>query len=112
MANCSFDCTAAGGWQTCVCSVCGRAVTAKKLPVHATCRGGQHLLKLPKVALGDFVESMLRGLGITKQRVEMWLKVKHCGCDRRRVFLNRWGFKQQERIERLLNKAARWYGLH
>jgi hypothetical protein len=64
-----------------------------------------------RVAVGDLVERMLTGIGISKARVQQWLRVKDCGCAKRQRWLNQWGYKQQDRIERLLNKAARWYGI-
>jgi hypothetical protein len=67
--------------------------------------------RLPRVAVGDLVERMLTGVGISKERVQQWLRVKDCGCAKRQKWLNQWGYKQQDRIERLLNKAARWYGI-
>jgi hypothetical protein len=67
--------------------------------------------RLPRVAVGDLVERMLTGIGISKVRVQQWLRVKDCGCAKRQKWLNQWGYKQQDRIERLLNKAARWYGI-
>jgi 2-keto-3-deoxy-6-phosphogluconate aldolase len=63
------------------------------------------------VALGDAVERMLTSVGISKERVQQWLRVKDCGCARRAKWLNKWGYEQQDRIERVLNKAARWYGI-
>jgi hypothetical protein len=67
--------------------------------------------RLPRVAVGDLVERMLTGIGISKARVQQWLRVKDCGCAKRQKWLNQWGYKQQDKIERLLNKAARWYGI-
>jgi hypothetical protein len=67
--------------------------------------------RLPRVAVGDLVERMLTGIGISKARVQQWLRVKDCGCAKRQKWLNQWGYKQQDRIERLLNRAARWYGI-
>lgn len=67
--------------------------------------------RLPRVAVGDLVETMLTSVGITKERVQEWTRTKDCGCEQRQQWLNRWGYKQQDRIERLLNKAARWYGV-
>jgi hypothetical protein len=67
--------------------------------------------RLPRVAVGDLVERMLTGVGISKERVQQWLRVKDCGCAKRQRWLNQWGYRQQDRIERLLNKAARWYGI-
>jgi hypothetical protein len=65
---------------------------------------------LPRIAVGDLVERMLSGLGISKERVQQWLRVKDCGCAKRQKWLNQWGYKQQDRIERLpqgLRFAAR-----
>jgi hypothetical protein len=64
-----------------------------------------------RVAVGDLVERMLTGIGISKARVQQWLRVKDCGCAKRQRWLNQWGYKQQDRIERVLNRAARWYGI-
>lgn len=54
---------------------------------------------------------MLHAAGVTKARVQQWTRVKNCGCDKRQKWLNQWGYKQQDRIERLLDRAARWYGI-
>ena len=67
--------------------------------------------RLPRIAVGDLVETMLTRIGISKDRVRQWLRVKDCGCAKRQRWLNQWGFKQQDRIERVLNRAARWYGI-
>jgi hypothetical protein len=67
--------------------------------------------RMSRVAVGDLVERMLTGIGITKERVQAWTRVKDCGCAKRQQWLNQWGYKQQDRIERVLNKAARWYGI-
>jgi hypothetical protein len=67
--------------------------------------------RIPRVAVGDLVERMLTSVGISKERVQQWLRVKDCGCAKRQKWLNQWGYEQQNRIERLLNKAARWYGV-
>jgi hypothetical protein len=67
--------------------------------------------RLPRVAVGDLVETLLTRVGITKERVQAWTRVKDCGCKKRAAWLNQWGYRQQERMERLLNRAARWYGL-
>jgi hypothetical protein len=57
------------------------------------------------------VEKMLVRVGITKEQVQAWTRVKDCGCAKRQQWLNQWGYRQQDRIERILNAAARWYGL-
>jgi len=67
--------------------------------------------RLPRVAVGDLVERMLTGIGISKARVQQWLRVKDCGCAKRQKWLNQWGYEKQDQIERLLNRAARWYGI-
>jgi hypothetical protein len=67
--------------------------------------------RLPRVAVGDLVERMLTGVGVTKERVQQWTRTKDCGCKARQQWLNRWGYKQQDKIERVLNRAARWYGI-
>lgn len=70
------------------------------------------IISLPRVAVGDVVERMLTGMGITKERVQEWLNTKDCGCSRRKGWLNQWGYEKQEQVERILNKAARWYGIN
>ena len=72
---------------------------------------GAAVRRLPRVDVGNLVERMLTSVGITKQRVQVWLRVKNCGCVNRQRWLTRWGYRQQDRIERILNAAARWYGL-
>ena len=71
----------------------------------------RHARRIRKVAVGDLVETLLASMGITKERVQAWTRTKDCGCKARQRWLNQWGYKQQDRIERLLNKAARWYGI-
>jgi hypothetical protein len=69
------------------------------------------MILMPRVAVGDLVERMLTGIGISKTRVQQWLRVKDCGCAKRQKWLNQWGYKQQDKFERVLNRAARWYGI-
>jgi hypothetical protein len=107
MTLCDFRCQADANGYLCRCVICGREVSARRLPVRAACG----LIRLPRVAVGDLVERMLTGIGISKARVQQWLRVKDCGCAKRQRWLNQWGYKQQDRIERLLNRAARWYGI-
>ncbi len=92
------------------CQRCSRTVVVPVAAetVDAQCRAG---VSLPRVAVGDLVERMLTSLGITKGRVQAWTRVKDCGCVQRQRWLNQWGYQQQDRIERLLNKAAKWYGI-
>lgn len=80
-------------------------------PPRVTVRANKRRRKLPRVAVGDLVETMLTSVGITKELVQQWTRKKDCGCKKRQAWLNQWGYKQQEQIERLLNKAARWYGI-
>jgi hypothetical protein len=68
-------------------------------------------LRLPRVAVGDAVEKMLSAVGVTKERAQEWTRTKDCGCKQRQQWLNQWGYKQQDKLERVLNKAARWYGI-
>lgn len=63
-----------------------------------------------RFALGDAVERTLSAVGITKDLVQRITR-KPCGCPARQRWLNQWGYRQQERIERAVNKAARWYGI-
>jgi len=106
--DCIFDCTPHNGKHRCVCRVCGMIVTARKLPVYATCGPSA---SLPRIAVGDLVERMLTGIGITKEFVRRLTRTKDCGCKTRQRWLNQWGYRQQDRIERVLNRAARWYGI-
>lgn len=62
-------------------------------------------------AVGDAVERMLTRIGITKERVQAWTRTKDCGCKARQQWLNQWGYRKQEQLERVLKKAARWYGI-
>jgi hypothetical protein len=64
-----------------------------------------------RIAVGDLVERMLASVGITKERVQQWTRTKDCGCKARQQWLNRWGYQKQNQVERLLKKAARWYGI-
>ena len=98
--NCNYD------TQTLACVRCGHK--ALRLPTYRRCSSGR---RLPRIAVGDLVERMLTGIGVSKDRVRQWLRVKDCGCAKRQRWLNQWGFKQQDRIERVLNRAARWYGI-
>jgi hypothetical protein len=43
--------------------------------------------------------------------VQRLTRTTDCGCKARQRWLNQWGYRQQERMERLLNRAARWYGI-
>lgn len=69
------------------------------------------IISLPRVAVGDAVERILTSLGITKERVQKWLQTEDCGCKKRKGWLNEWGYEKQDQLERVLNKAARWYGI-
>lgn len=67
------------------------------------------------IAVGDLVENALKSIGITPSVVERLTRTASkpggCGCKRRQQWLNQWGYEKQEQVERLLNKAARWYGI-
>jgi hypothetical protein len=80
-------------------------------PPSVTVRAKKRQRRLPRVAVGDAVEKMLTSVGITKERVQEWTRTKDCGCKQRQQWLNQWGYKQQDKLERVLNKAARWYGI-
>lgn len=64
-----------------------------------------------RFALGDAVESMLTAVGITKERVQWLTRTKDCGCKARQKWLNRWGYEKQAQLERIVQKAAKWYGI-
>ena len=80
-------------------------------PPRVTVQAKKLQRRLPRVAVGDTVERMLASVGITKELVQRLTRTKDCGCKARQRWLNQWGYKQQERMDRLLNKAARWYGI-
>lgn len=98
--NCNYDA------HTLTCVRCGHK--ALRLPTYRRCSSGR---RLPRIAVGDLVERMLTGIGITKERVQAWTRVEDCDCARRQRWLNEWGYRQQQKVERLLNKTARWYGI-
>lgn len=87
------------------------AIVRQFSPPRVTVQAQRRRRRLPRVAVGDLVETMLTSVGITKERVQTWTRTKDCGCNKRQQWLNQWGYDQQEKIERLLNKAARWYGI-
>lgn len=87
------------------------AIVRQYSPPRVTVRANKRQRRLPRVAVGDLVETMLTSVGITKERVQQWTRTKDCGCKARQRWLNQWGYKQQDKVERLLNKAARWYGI-
>jgi hypothetical protein len=88
------------------------AIVLQFSPPRVTVQANKRQRRLPRVAVGDLVETMLTAIGVTKERVQAWTLAKDCGCKKRQQWLNRWGYEQQARIERLLNKAARWYGIN
>lgn len=61
------------------------------------------------IPLGDVLETTLSVFGITKERVQRWTRTHDCGCQKRQRWLNQWGYRQQEKIERLLNRVAQFY---
>lgn len=63
-----------------------------------------------RFALGDAVERVLTTVGITKELVQKITRTP-CGCHARQRWLNQWGYRQQERVERVVGKAAKWYGI-
>ena len=67
--------------------------------------------KRQRFALGDAVERTLSAVGITPTLVQKITRTKDCGCKARQKWLNQWGYKQQQRIEQAVNKAAKWYGI-
>ena len=74
--------------------------------------GGRVLRIKPRrrFALGDAVETVLSSVGITKELVQKITR-KPCGCPARQRWLNQWGYRQQDRLERVVKKAAKWYGI-
>lgn len=74
MRDCVFD------EESSACAVCKKPMASCDL--RRNCKG--------EVGLGDFVESALTVLGITKERVEEFTG-KPCGCAARQEALNRFG---------------------
>ena len=91
--------------STLTCRLCGHV--ARRLPTYRQCTAAQ--IFLPRVAIGGAVERLLTAIGITKERVQEWTRTRDCGCAARQRWLDQWGYAQQEKLERLLNKAARFY---
>jgi hypothetical protein len=87
------------------------AIVRQFSPPRVTVQAKKRQRRLPRVAVGDTVERMLTSVGITKELVQRLTRTKDCGCKARQRWLNQWGYRQQDRLERLLNKAARWYGI-
>lgn len=104
----SMDCHSEAGV---VCEFCG--LQMPPAGVKRNCGKFMESLRppiaLPRVSLGAAVEQMLLMLGITKERVQAWTRMKDCGCPARQRWLDQWGYAQQEKLERVLNKAARFY---
>lgn len=69
------------------------------------------IARVPRIAIGDLVETVLTFVGITESRVRKWTRLQDCNCKRRAKWLNEWGFARQAQLEQWLNKAARWCGL-
>lgn len=67
--------------------------------------------RLPRIDLGRLVERMLTSLGVTEDRIKALTRVSDCGCKARARWLTQWGYRQQDKIERILNAIARWYGV-
>jgi hypothetical protein len=53
---------------------------------------------------------MLSSIGITKELVQRITR-KPCNCPARQKWLNQWGYEKQAQVERIVKKAARWYGI-
>jgi len=70
----------------------------------------QAIVVLPRLAIGDLAEKLLTNVGVTKERVKKLTRTG-CGCEKRQQWLNEWGFRTQEQIERGLNVFARWCGI-
>lgn len=87
------------------CRLCGHI--ARRLPTFRQCTGKR--ISVPRFAVGSAIERMLTAIGITKERVQEWTRTKDCGCAARQRWLDQWGYAQQERLERLLNRAAKFY---
>jgi hypothetical protein len=95
--------------ETLACRRCGHV--ARRLPTYRNCPESPKAIRLPRVHVGAAVERMLTAIGITEARVKEWTRLKDCGCKGRARWLDQWGYRQTHRLERLLNKAARWYGI-
>lgn len=64
-----------------------------------------------RFALGDAVERVLTAVGVTKELVQKITRTQDCGCKARQKWLNQWGYRQQERLEKAVTTAAKWYGI-
>lgn len=60
-----------------------------------------------KAGLGDQLESALRTVGITTERVEWWLG-QPCGCDERKYRLNQLGSWAAHVLQGNLDKAKEY----
>lgn len=103
------DCTPSGNEPT-KCKACGLA-----MPLNGARRNCAALLLnasasprivLPRVAVGDLVETVLLRFGVTKQLVEKITRSPSCGCELRKARMNMFFYKVQHSTERLLNSAA------
>lgn len=108
MSQCEFD------PETLTCTTCG--YVARKLPTFRRCHPPPPPPEWRPVAVGDLVERWLVAIGITKDRVERWTRTDTkpggCGCDRRRRWLNEFGFEVQRRVRRAGMKAKSFYFGH
>jgi hypothetical protein len=67
------------------------------------------LFRMPRIAVGTTVEKALVFCGVTKERVQSLLRIEDCGCALRRNWLDQWGFRQQDRIERAIRSVISLY---
>ena len=88
-----------------------RQVVQKYAKPRQTGRPRVTLKRRKRFALGDAVESELTRIGITKELVQRLTRTKDCGCASRQRWLNQWSFKKQAQLERIVEKAAKWYGI-
>lgn len=103
LMDCDYD-------KEAFCKMCGKPTNDTKSKRRCEAGDGA-VISLPKVAVGSAIESMLIKIGITKERVAAWLRVKDCGCEHRKNWLDNWGHEKRQQIERLLARAAKWYGI-
>ena len=71
--------------------MCRRCHVRRSAPVRRRCRTSDHPLQ-PQ-GLGDYTESLLQSVGITKERYvaakQLFGLAPTCGCDSRREWLNK-----------------------
>lgn len=66
-------------------------------------------ITLPRIAFGDIVEQVLVRCGVTKELVSRMTRIKDCGCEFRKRWLNNAGYRATAAVEAALNSLVRLY---